>query len=197
MTDQRAANPHNDLRTVMFKARDMAANGELPAAASMYAAAAHGSQARKYTGKPYMTHCIAVAEMVKRHKGTPEMIAAAYLHDTVEDTATNIDDILQMFGETVATYVLYMTSLTNPLHGNRATRKHMDALFLGEAPDEVDTIKACDLIHNSQSIMAHDPKFAKVFIPEMKALFERHIINCDPDLYDKALEIFDEFYGVD
>ena len=54
----------------------------------MFATAAHAAigQKRKYSGDDYIVHPARVASIVTRHGGTDEMIAAAWLHDTVEDT---------------------------------------------------------------------------------------------------------------
>ncbi|TYF68814.1 guanosine polyphosphate pyrophosphohydrolase, partial [Enterobacter hormaechei] len=56
--------------------------------AHMFAAGAHAGvgQKRKYTGEDYIHHPVAVAEIVRNHGGTDEMVAAAMLHDTIEDT---------------------------------------------------------------------------------------------------------------
>lgn len=59
------------------------------------ATAAHEGigQVRKYTGEPYINHPAAVAELVSSVPHTPEMLAAAWLHDTVEDTPITLLDI--------------------------------------------------------------------------------------------------------
>src|SRR5690554_7582422 len=63
----------------------------------LYAKAAHDAvgQRRKYTGEPYWMHTAAVAEAVKESGGTPEMVAAAHLHDTVEDRSEEHTSELQ------------------------------------------------------------------------------------------------------
>ena len=68
--------------------------------ALVFATAAHAAvgQMRKYTNDPYIVHPIRVATTVAKFGGTDEMIAAAYLHDVVEDTGVSIVDILDMFG---------------------------------------------------------------------------------------------------
>ena len=54
--------------------------------ALMVAVKAHGEQRRKYTGEPYVLHPVGVSKIVETVSHTPEMIAAALLHDVVEDT---------------------------------------------------------------------------------------------------------------
>ena len=71
-----------------------------------YATEAHGDQKRKFTDEPYITHPIAVMEIVKTVAHTKEMLAAAVLHDVIEDTGRSYDDIYYYFGDIVADLVL-------------------------------------------------------------------------------------------
>lgn len=124
-----------------------------------FAKKAHEGQVRKYTGEPYVTHCIAVAEMVHTFAADPDtdMVTAALLHDTVEDTDTTMDDIFSTFGEEVAESVWYLTK-PESFVGNRAQRKKLDRARLGLAPEKVRFVKICDIMHNAPSIKEHDPK---------------------------------------
>ena len=60
-----------------------------------FATAAHEGQVRKYTGEPYVNHPFAVAESVADHVDDKVAIAAAVLHDTVEDTAVTLEEIAE------------------------------------------------------------------------------------------------------
>ena len=131
-----------------------------------FATAAHGDQKRKYTNDPYIVHPIAVAEIVKTVPHTDEMIAAALLHDVVEDTPITIDDIKNKFGDKVADLVGWLTDISRPEDGNRKTRKAIDRDHSARAPAEAQTIKVADLIHNTQSIEKYDPNFWKVYKEE-------------------------------
>src|SRR5882672_10206982 len=101
---------------------------DLIAAARAFAGEAHGgiNHLRKYTKDPYIVHPEEVAGIVASRPHTPEMIAAALLHDTVEDTPVTINDIRQRFGPVVAGLVDDLTDVSNPTDGNRVTRKTMD-----------------------------------------------------------------------
>ncbi len=158
--------------------------------ARIYATAAHAavSQLRKYTGDPYIVHPTEVVKMIQDIGGTPEMIAAAYLHDVVEDTKIKIADIRREFGQTVASYVYWLTSPSRPEDGNRATRKEIDRRFIANATPEVKSIKLADLISNTKSITAHDQKFAKVYLEEKKLLLEV-LQDGDKRLYTEALNL--------
>ena len=96
--------------------------------AMIFATAAHEAvgQKRKYTGEPYIVHPAEVAMITIRLKGTPEMVAAAWLHDVVEDTQVSIDVVKMLFGDHVADLVGWLTDVSKPEDGNRAARKAID-----------------------------------------------------------------------
>tara|TARA_X000000950_G_C13628912_1_gene542609 strand:- start:214 stop:708 length:495 start_codon:yes stop_codon:yes gene_type:complete len=137
-----------------------------------FATKAHGDQKRKYTGDPYIVHPIAVAEIVKTVPHTDAMIAAALLHDVVEDTPVTIEQIKDKFGSEVAELVGWLTDISRPENGNRKTRKSLDRDHSANAPAEAQTIKLADLIHNTKSIEKHDPHFWKVYKQEKIALLD-------------------------
>ncbi len=143
--------------------------------AQVYAMAAHAAvgQKRKYTGEPYIVHPAEVASIVASVEGvTFDMIAAAWLHDVVEDTGCTITDIHMAFGADIAALVSWLTDVSKPSDGNRKFRKAMDREHTAQAPAEAQTIKLADLISNSRSIMAHDPEFAKTYLEEKRLLLE-------------------------
>ncbi len=156
--------------------------------AKMLAGKAHEGQFRKYTGMPYIVHPIEVATIVQSVDHTDEMIAAALLHDVVEDTEYSFEDIAKEVSPEVAELVEGLTDISKPQDGNRKVRKSMDKDHLAQQKAEVQTIKLADVISNSQDIKANDPKFAKVYIEEMKALLEV-LDKGDKTLYAKAKEI--------
>ena len=137
-----------------------------------FATKAHGDQKRKYTEDPYIVHPIAVAEIVKTVPHTDAMIAAALLHDVVEDTPVTIEQIKDKFGSEVAELVGWLTDISRPENGNRKTRKSLDRDHSANAPAEAQTIKLADLIHNTKSIEKHDPHFWKVYKQEKIALLD-------------------------
>ena len=143
--------------------------------AQVYAMAAHASvqQKRKYTGEPYIVHPAEVASIVASVPGsTPDMVAAAWLHDVIEDTGCTFTDVHMAFGIDIATLVGWLTDVSKPEDGNRAKRKAMDREHTAQAPAEAQTIKLADLISNSRSIMQHDPEFAKTYLEEKRLLLE-------------------------
>jgi len=143
--------------------------------AQIFAIAAHAAvqQKRKYTGEPYIVHPAEVASIVASVEGsTEDMVAAAWLHDVVEDTGITITDINLNFGADIAAIVGWLTDVSKPEDGNRAKRKAIDREHTAQAPAEAQTIKLADLISNSKSIMAHDPDFAVTYLAEKQLLLE-------------------------
>lgn len=129
-------------------------------------------QLRKYTGQPYEEHLRLVAEMVGAVADDAETIAAAWLHDVVEDTPTTIEDIERAFGPDVRELVDALTDVSRPHDGNRAARKALDRKHLAGAPPRAQTVKLADLIDNCQDICRHNAKFGRVYLVEMAALLE-------------------------
>jgi (p)ppGpp synthase/HD superfamily hydrolase len=158
--------------------------------ARVFATAAHAAvgQVRKYTGEPYIVHPFEVAMTVKQIGGTPEMVAAAFLHDTVEDTGVTMETIEREFGPEVAEIVFFLTDVSRPEHGNRAARKAMDRAHIAKADARAQTIKLADLISNCSSIVKYDPEFAKVYLEEKRLLLEV-LTKGDKILLDRARKI--------
>ena len=162
--------------------------------ALQFAKDAHGDQVRKYTGLPYWTHTVAVADTVARYGGTDEMIAAALLHDTVEDTPITFTDIWVEFDEIIMDLVYELTDISRPEDGNRASRKALDRHHYSMASRAAQIIKAADMIDNSASILEHDPKFAKVYIPELQLLLSVMTKIHDHPIYAEAKGIIHAQY---
>ena len=121
---------------------------------------AHSEQRRK-TGEPYIYHPIAVAKMVANEIGLgATSIAAALLHDVVEDTYYTIDDIEQLFGETIARIVSGLTKISNLKkdkdHSIQAENFRKMLLTLNDDV-RVILIKIADRLHNMQTMDAMPP----------------------------------------
>ena len=147
---------------------------DIVARADAFAAKAHSAinHKRKYTGDDYIVHPREVAAIVATVPHTPEMLAAALLHDTVEDTGVTIETIRAEFGAVVAGLVADLTDVSTPGGGNRAIRKGIDLAHTAGASPSAKTIKLADLLSNTASIVAHDPGFARVYLKEKAAMLE-------------------------
>ena len=163
------------------------ARSDLVARAQRFATEAHEriDHRRKYSDEPYHVHLADVARIVASVTGDEEMIAAAWLHDVVEDTEATLEDLEEEFGAGVAALVESLTDISRPGDGNRAVRKAIDRRHSAAASPRAKTVKLADLIDNCQDITGNDPDFARVFLAEMAALLEV-LEEGDHDLYRRA-----------
>jgi len=160
--------------------------------AIQFATQAHKGQFRKYTGEPYITHPLAVMEIVRGVPGhTEEMLVAAVLHDVVEDTDVSLMEIQEEFGDAVSDLVLYLTDISTPEDGNRLKRKRKDAEWYAQGSAQAQTIKVADFIDNTRDIAQHAPKFWEVY--KMEKLYALDLLQeADTDLWHQAHIIIKE-----
>jgi GTP pyrophosphokinase len=125
-----------------------------------FSAQAHQGQFRK-DGEPYITHPFAVAEILAGWRMDVQALAAALLHDVVEDTGVTQEDIRARFGEAVADLVGGVTKLDQIQF---ETKKHAQAenfrkMLLAMARDvRVILIKLADRLHNMRTLDAMSPE---------------------------------------
>lgn len=158
-----------------------------------FATHAHEGQVRKYTGDPYIVHPIAVSKIVESVTDDKEVICAALLHDTVEDTDVSLEQLENEFGSRVALLVENLTDISTLDQGNRKTRKKIDLEHTAKAVPEAKTVKLADLIHNSASITKYDSKFSEIYMNEKKELLTV-LKEGNELLYKKATCIVDNYY---
>jgi len=164
--------------------------------ARLFATAAHAAvgQRRKYTNEPYIVHPQEVAEIVFRVPHNEAMLAAAWLHDVVEDTQVTHYDLIREFGDEVSNLVFWLTDISKPEDGNRERRKMLDRLHIAGAPSSAQTIKLADTISNLKSIGEHDPEFALVYFEEKRLLVEQSLSAGNHTLRNQALKLINEFF---
>ena len=75
-----------------------------------FAVDAHAGTERRCKGYPYVIHCLEAMSIVATMTNDKEVLAAAAIHDTVEDTGITMDDIRREFGEKVA-YIVYVDTV--------------------------------------------------------------------------------------
>src|ERR1700732_1789384 len=122
--------------------------------AYVYAMKAHGEQKRA-SGDPYFSHPLEVAAILTDLKLDDATIAAALLHDTIEDTAATRDEIDQMFGEDIGALVEGLTKLKRlDLVTKEAKQaENLRKLLLAIADDvRVLLIKLADRLHNMRTL---------------------------------------------
>ena len=128
-----------------------------------YADNAHSSQLRK-DGSPYITHPLAVAEIVADLELDTDSIIAAMLHDTIEDTGATHEDIAKRFGPTVADLVEGVTKLTRVQYTSKEEEQmeNLRKMLMAMAKDiRVILIKICDRLHNMRTMEYQSPRKQK------------------------------------
>ncbi|WP_219107864.1 bifunctional (p)ppGpp synthetase/guanosine-3',5'-bis(diphosphate) 3'-pyrophosphohydrolase [Austwickia sp. TVS 96-490-7B] len=112
---------------------------------------AHDGQMRK-SGDPYITHPLAVTLILAELGMTPPTLAAALLHDTVEDTAYSLDDLRRDFGDEIAMLVDGVTKLEKVRYGEAAQAETVRKMVVAMARDiRVLVIKLADRLHNART----------------------------------------------
>ncbi|MBS2968643.1 bifunctional (p)ppGpp synthetase/guanosine-3',5'-bis(diphosphate) 3'-pyrophosphohydrolase [Metabacillus sp. KIGAM252] len=118
--------------------------------AKRFAEFAHRGQVRKLSGVPYFVHVENTATILLKAGASDELIAAGYLHDTVEDTDAELDDIKEKFGTAVAELVAFNTEDKKKSWEERkqATINHTGSASLEEkmllAADKLDNLKSIE-----------------------------------------------------
>ncbi|MGV6851428.1 MAG: RelA/SpoT family protein [bacterium] len=124
--------------------------------AFVVAANAHDGQKRR-SGEPYITHPIAVATILAEMHMDTDSISAALLHDTVEDTEIELDDLRNEFGPVIANMVHALTKMERlPLHSKEEVSAASFRKLLFATSDDLRAIvvKLADRVHNISTIDA-------------------------------------------
>ncbi len=112
---------------------------------------AHSGQSRK-SGEPYITHPVAVAEILGNLGMNTPTIVAALLHDTVEDTPYTLDQLRRDFGDEVANLVDGVTKLDRVVYGPDAEAETVRKMVIAMSRDiRVLVIKLADRLHNART----------------------------------------------
>lgn len=117
------------------------------------AAKAHDGQLRR-SGEPYISHPLNVAKLLVELGMDSQSVAAALLHDVVEDTAVTLDEIKSKFGADVALLVDGVTKLTKMTFSSLEEQKaeNLRKMLLAMSQDvRVMIIKLCDRVHNMRT----------------------------------------------
>ena len=130
-------------------------NTDLVDKAIVFATRAHQGTERRGKGFPYIVHPLEALAIVATMTSDAELLAAAVLHDTIEDTDTAYEDILREFGERVARLVAAETDVRQASDGRRLTwreRKQRDMDNLQIAPRDVKIVALGDKLSNMRAI---------------------------------------------
>ena len=167
-----------------------------------FADQAHGEQMRKYVPKRYIVHPEEVMEICREYTDELPVLAAALLHDVLEDTPVTEQDIaafLQpLMPQAEAKQTLKLTVDLTDVHTkqafphlNRRRRKDKENERLSKAAPNAQTIKYADIISNAVDITAHDKHFARVYLREMEMLLSV-MKSGNRELHQRAVETIRE-----
>ena len=125
------------------------------AEAVAWAVELHGTQMRKGTTIPYLTHLLAVSSLVWENGGDEEDAIAGLLHDAIEDTGATAADIEQRFGPRVAAIVMACSDATVRPKPPWRERKGAYHAHLDDPATPVDVLRvsAADKLHNARSML--------------------------------------------
>ena len=152
-----------------------ALNTELLDRAIIFAVKAHAGTERKGKGFPYIIHPMEAMEIVATMTSDQELLAAAALHDTVEDTDVTLEDLKAEFGDRVAMLVAYESEEKNPEVSARESwhaRKQAAIERLARAPHDAKIVALGDKLSNMRTI-------ARDYAVQGDALWDRFNTN-DP-----------------
>ena len=149
-----------------------------------FAARAHAGQLRKDGKTPYVSHVVRVSFVVRNIFGIddPQILQAALLHDTIEDTTTDFDDIAAAFSPEVASWVAALTK-DKRLADEAREAAYLDALV--RAPWQVHVCKLADVYDNlldSQHLDAakrtKTRARARFYLAGLAASRHEHVVRC-------------------
>jgi len=127
-------------------------------------------QRRKGSHEPYTKHLSEVARLVAKSGGDEAQIAAAWLHDVVEDTPVPLSHVRRVFGADIAKLVQELTdkfTKQNYPGLNRRQRKAKELERLSKISDRAKTIKYADFVSNLDSVSVLGPNFSEVYTREI------------------------------
>ena len=170
-----------------------------------FADQAHGEQKRKYTPERYIVHPIRVMKMCREYTNDITILAAALLHDVLEDTATTSGEIKKflttvMDEEQAKKAVKLVEELTDQFikenypQWKRDKRKQKEANRLSKTSAEAQTIKYADIMDNCAEIVIQDNDFAHIYLFECRAILKK-INKGDKRLYQRAVEMLETCIG--
>jgi guanosine-3',5'-bis(diphosphate) 3'-pyrophosphohydrolase len=149
--------------------------------AAAFAAHKHRFQRRKNEeASPYVNHCLRVAELVATTGGIDDLdvLAAALLHDTLQDTETTAVELERTFGRRVRVLV---EAVTDDKTLSKEERKRRQVAHAHELPPDVVLIKLADKIANVEDIARSPPKdWSMARQLEYLDWAEAVVSNCEP-----------------
>ena len=134
-------------------------HSELVQKAWRFAEEKHARQWRKFSGERYFEHPLRVFKIVSEITHDDDTLAAALLHDVVEDTGVPLDDIRREFGPGVATLVEVLTK-------REPHDDDIEVERLRAASEKAKLVKVADILDNTRDLVKIDPSYAGRYLPK-------------------------------
>lgn len=175
--------------------------GEILGKVLSFAGKAHGKQRRKFSDELYINHPIRVMNTCKEFTDKLPVLAAALLHDVLEDTAVTRTELKKFLetcmerspaGKTLA-LVEELTDVYTKKdypHLNRKERKDLEARRLSRTSAEAQFIKYADIMDNAANIREQNPGFAIVYLREGRMLLNK-MTKGNSKLHTRAVRFVD------
>ena len=141
-----------------------------------FAIEAHAEQTRKGNDIPYITHPLTIALILSQAGASEDVIVAGILHDVVEDSDVELDDVLNEFGDNVAELVKAVTEEDKSLSWE--SRKRTALAHIKDMSHDALLLKSADVLHNLSELI-HDVEeqgevvFEKFNAPKEKKLTQQ------------------------
>lgn len=142
---------------------------ELIDKAKNFATFKHDRQFRKFGKIPYITHPAKVAEIVDQIGGGPEMVAASWLHDVVEECGVSFDELHEKFGRVVAYLV---KELTNPSDLDKSKKGQYLLDKMNTMSSDALTVKLADRLSNVSDFATANPIFVQKYASETRLIMD-------------------------
>jgi guanosine-3',5'-bis(diphosphate) 3'-pyrophosphohydrolase len=162
--------------------------------AAQFAANKHKDQRRKDAkARPYINHPINLAEVLHTDGGLrdPIVIAAALLHDTIEDTETTYQELRGAFGAEVADVVVEVTDVK---FLGKESRKRLQVAKAGRASERARQVKVADKICNLRDILASPPSSWSLARRQEYFDWAKDVVDQARGVNPKLERMFDRLY---
>jgi len=159
-----------------------------------FAALKHRDQRRKdLEASPYINHPIALANILCNEGGVCDenVLCAALLHDTVEDTETTPEELTEVFGETISDLVM---ELTDDKSLPKAERKRLQIEHAVHASHQAKLVKLADKISNLRDIASSPPAGWDLVRKQEYFDWAKKVVEGVRGAHPKLEAIFDEAY---
>jgi len=123
----------------------------------------HEGQKRKFGGQPYIVHPEAVADIITKFQGNTKLQIVAWLHDTLEDTNTSIEELTNEFGAEIINLIIELTTPKSVIKSEKG-KYLLDKM--NHMSEDALTVKLADRLNNVSDFNIAPDSFVNKYKPE-------------------------------